>query len=109
MRAFIADVLTRVKWAWALIVWRRLRQSIIVTTHGAMDESELQWRVDVLESTDKRVQSIEYCPRECTGEAHATGRAERAGCFCPNHVSRSVHVQMKRWPEGGIDGFTASF
>jgi hypothetical protein len=82
---------------------------VVTTTLGEMDEFDLLTRMDSWENDDQRVTAIEYCLRECVGEAHRTGAPAGSGCFCPMHVHRSVSVTMKRWPEGGIDGFTASF
>jgi hypothetical protein len=82
---------------------------VVTTTLGEMDVEALQQCEYVYENDDQRVTAVEYCLRDCAGEAHRTGAPAGSGCFCPSHVHRSVHVIMKRWPEGGIDGFTASF
>lgn len=43
--------------------------------------------------------SIEYCLLGCSGEAHQSGKPDaREGCFCGQHVHRSVHVKVHKIP-----------
>lgn len=55
-------------------------------------------RVSVQETEDYRTTATEYCLRDCSGTAHATGVPDAPEYFCGQHVHRSVDVIMKRWP-----------
>jgi len=81
----------------------------VSTRLGEMRESALQKRVDVLEDADRRIEAVEYCVRGCLGMAHVSGVATGLGCFCPDHVHRSVHVTVKQVPEFTISGTLADF
>jgi hypothetical protein len=82
-----------------------------MTTLGELPEERLRRRFDVMEDEYKRVEATEYCLHDCAGIAHKHQYKSWAeqGCYCTLHVRRDVTVVMKRWPEGGMDGFTASF
>ena len=81
----------------------------VSTRLGEMDESALLKRVDVVEDDSQRVEAVEYCLLDCPGGAHRTGHPEGMGCFCPQHVHRSVHVTVKQVPEFTISGTLADF
>lgn len=67
---------------------------------GDLEEALLLRHDDRVEDDEKVIVSVEYCLASCAGPAHQTGAADRDGCFCSQHVHRSVHATMKRWPEG---------
>lgn len=72
-----------------------------------IDESLLIKREYVAEEDDdKRVDVLEYCLVGCAGKAHQifAGGTE----MCLFHVHRSVHVTMKRWPQG-MEGVMSGF
>jgi hypothetical protein len=81
---------------------------MIGTKHGLVSEDRLQKRVDVVETDNHRIETVEYCPIECHGIAHRKGEAFGDGCFCPFHVRRDVDVTVKKFPEGESVGFTAT-
>lgn len=82
--------------------------AMILTTHGEMDESALQKREDVRETDNERTTSVEYCLADCEGAAHRTGVPDAPPVFCTQHVHRSAHVTLKRWPHG-LGGVFGSF
>ena len=82
---------------------------MIATTHGPMDEAQLLKHAFAEETDDQRLEVVEYCRIDCGGLAHQTGVPQAIDCFCPHHIHRSVAVIVKRWPEGCLDGVSASF
>lgn len=82
----------------------------ITTTRGDVDEAALRKTEYVSADTDDhRVVWTEYCEAACTGPAHTTGQPDTAMVFCAQHIHHSVHVTMKRWPEGAMLGGVGEF
>ena len=65
-----------------------------------VDASTLKSIDTIREDDRQRIHSIEYCLLVCDGPAHATGIPDTVAHFCDRHVHRSVHVDVKVWPEG---------
>lgn len=63
-----------------------------------VDETLLQCYVGRGENDNDVGEIIEYCLAECADPIHNGPR----DVFhpCPKHVQRSVHVTLKKWPEG---------
>ena len=53
-----------------------------------------------IDNAHEHTTTVEYCLRDCAGEAHRTRIADGPGHFCARHVHRSVHVTLKEWPDG---------
>lgn len=68
---------------------------LINTINGEMDDSLLIKRVDSFDEEVGKLTATEYCLKDCPGEAHKTGVAVGVGCFCPLHVHRSAHIDVK--------------
>lgn len=79
----------------------------INTTHGPMDDSLLMLHTGLVNNEDERTTSVEYCLKDCAGEAHQTGRPDSPSHFCNFHVHRSAHVTLKKVPT--ITGEIGSF
>lgn len=71
---------------------------MIMTTLGEMDEALLQRHDLQIDNEDHRLDAVEYCVRDCQGQAHITGIAQGDGCFCERHIHRSVDLHVKRFP-----------
>jgi hypothetical protein len=75
--------------------------TLITTTRGLMEEDRLCKSEYLSADTDDlRTVWTEYCELGCPGPAHVTGIPDRDTVFCQHHLHHSVHVTMKRWPEG---------
>jgi hypothetical protein len=70
--------------------------TLINTTHGLKDESELMKLPGLVDSDDEHTTTVEYCLLNCPGDAHKTGVPDSASHFCNQHVHRSVHVTLKK-------------
>lgn len=65
------------------------------TTHGPMDDSQLQRREDSFDEEVGTLTAVEYCLLDCPGEAHKTGQRDKPEHFCSLHVHRSVNLAVK--------------
>lgn len=63
-----------------------------------IDEVLLQKRESSWENDEHKITAVEYCLKDCEGNAHKTGVAQGDGSFCELHVHRSVDMAVKRWP-----------
>lgn len=81
---------------------------MITTIVGDMDAALLERRDDSIEDDEKIVAITEYCQSGCEGNAHQTQRPDSPSHFCDRHVHRSVHVTLKKWPEG-MEGLAQQF
>lgn len=80
---------------------------MINTTQGEMDESLLITRTGEIDNENELTSTVEYCLRDCKGQAHRTGVPDAVGHFCSRHVHRSVHVKLKK--NVTVEGVAASF
>lgn len=76
--------------------------AIIQTTRGPLRDTSLLKREDRWEDDDRIVEAVEYCAADCDGIAHQRNAPQGDGCFCAQHVHRTVHVTAKRWPAMGV-------
>lgn len=73
----------------------------VTTVLGDRDPDTLRKTVHVAADTDDlTTEWTEYCLPDCVGPAHDTGMADTPVVFCAHHIHHSVHVTLKRWPEG---------
>lgn len=80
---------------------------IINTTLGPLDETLLQKREGGIDNENECTTWVEYCLKDCTGDAHQTGVADAESHFCSQHVHRSAHIALKKgvFGESGIGSF----
>jgi len=81
--------------------------SQINTINGPMDESLLLKREGSTDNDNETAVTVEYCLKDCPGDAHKTGVADSEGHFCNLHVHRSAHVTLKK--NVTAEGVAASF
>lgn len=67
-----------------------------------VEESELLRTDGLIDNEDEKTTIVEYCEKGCKGSAHVTRVPDAPTHFCNHHVHRSVHVQLKKWPEGMV-------
>jgi hypothetical protein len=67
--------------------------AIITTTRGDLDDAQLVKREGVIDNENETTTWTEYCLLACAGP-HLDGES------CARHVHRSVHVTLKKWPDG---------
>ena len=77
----------------------------VTTTRGEVDESTLRKTEITFENEDLKNIWIEYCERDCDGEAHRTEKQDSETFFCKKHIHHSVSVLLKKglsmFPEAG--------
>ena len=72
---------------------------LITTTLGDRDDSTLLKSTGGVDNDNERTVWVEYCEKDCKGEAHFTGTASGPGVFCDRHIHRSVNMELK---QGGL-------
>lgn len=68
----------------------------INTIHGEMDEALLQKIEGGLDNETEATTWVEYCLKDCDGQAHTSGQPDADHCFCSKHVHRSVDMKLKK-------------
>lgn len=69
--------------------------ALITTTLGDMDEALLVKSTGDVDNDTERTVWVEYCEKDCKGQAHFTGQASGPGVFCDRHIHRSVNMELK--------------
>jgi hypothetical protein len=67
----------------------------ITTTLGTLPRGVLRRYTTQIEDCDQQITTVEFCPLDCSGEAHRRGTPDMPYCFCGRHIHRSVHVHKK--------------
>jgi hypothetical protein len=70
--------------------------ALIHTTLGDLDDSLLIKHTGGVDNDVETTTWVEYCLKDCDGAAHQTQQPEGPGCFCRQHIHRSVAMALKR-------------
>lgn len=65
-----------------------------------VEESQLIKMEGIVDNENETARIVEYCLAGCEGSAHRTNLPDAPTHFCNRHVHRSVHVKLKKLPEG---------